>query len=621
MVLPPTSVPMLVRAEMELPAASDGHAEFSFHAGDLIPGDQEGTLGLPQLEALIFTRRLAIELVLVDADADIEWRWLRARPFARISLHPGDVSGYARPIDKIELRLLDEASSELASGLAYSDEKGQFSAWLHAPDGQRVRPAPGHQLEIRDSDLVRRIKIGDFDAQWDLESNRLEGRTEPDTELGFSLWNPWRPGEVETPTTRASSDGTWDLSPEYGLHPTTHFYITVMQAAGDDLFYCQQIPMIYAEEGSPEVEIQSLWDGQSELLLERDGAIVAEAIGGAVWSGSPTLVLRDEAGETMPLEAGDVLRLMSHGQELAFEIEALRAEIDLEKRLVTGRSPAGRDLLLAYPEAPIQDSLTRSAGEGSFEIDAAAWIGTEEESDGEEASSTEADSEDSGLAGLAYEERIDLIMPHPDGHQMRRRFYGPLLELDLNKAEYVLTKDSTLQASGSAGPSLQLDLLDDAGADLEAEADRLLAARAHLDSSALESPDPALAHQERGMIDSSDLAGLLAGKLRIEVGSNAQNILDMVPPRLDLDLSEYPERLYGTGPADELLFLSFYLADGEPAYNAAADVGEDGRWQLDLDSRAKPGLPAIPHEKVQRIEVLWKADGLRLTRSWKVPSP
>ena len=599
----------MARLEREIEIDVDGRLDFAFASKDFeqierdlseaTDDDFKSSASLDPVAELLANRRLAIEMILVDEVKDVEWRWLRNRPFVRVSLDPGDVSGYSRPNDEVDLELIDEDGRSIAIGTAFSNEDGRYTAWLHDDSGRRIRPEPGQVLTIRDEDLYHEIEIGQFDAEWSLDDQLLSGLSEGDSRIQVTLWNPWRPGEAEVPLAQASSSGQWSVEPEYGLYPATHFYVNVQMTSGNDLFYCQQIPMIYLEAGTPDVEIQSLWDGTSRLALQRGAQVIASAEGGSKWSGSPELVLRDEEGRPITPQAGDLLILESLGIRQEFQVGELSSELDMHAMSINGRGMEGTEVMLARPETPMMDTIRSIPAPGEFEISVLDWL--------------DLDGDD-----LAAESRLDLVSISDEGHLMRQRYFGPKVEIDLSR------RRADLQL-GQQVADLQLVFYPaDASSSLNIEWDL---------GELIDWLDPNLSHMksDAGLIPNSrwdfDLPESidLAVGSRIEIRSGKDQILSTEVPELGLvdppvqqSLTK-DHALQGIGPDEDIVFIEMYLDKDEPIYQYSADTDEAGRWEADLDPRARAGLAAVPLELVTRIDLVWDQPGVRLRKSFDIP--
>ena len=354
---------------LRLSAGPDGHGR-----GPL-PDDPLAFAWDPTV--LTGTEALTLEL---RSDKDrLMVSWPRRRPFLRVSLLPGDVTGNLAPNANIALTLTRGAG--VVRGLAWSDESGAFTAWLYDEAGRRLVPRRGDLLAVSDGATILRVEVPEFRAAWSVDEGRLAGRAPAGAGLDFTLWNPWRPGETETPRHRAGDGGDWSLQPAKGLHPATHFYITTHLPYGDQLYYCQQIPMLYLEPGdgtgatkrAAQVEVQALWEVRAALELERQGQVIGGAEGGGPWSGNLDLVLRDDRGEPLAVRAGDRLRLSAEGQTLEAEVSAfdVRYTGGPEQELI-GQAPAAALVRLAQPENPAPEPVTQADAGGAWRLQTAA---------------------------------------------------------------------------------------------------------------------------------------------------------------------------------------------------------------------------------------------------------
>jgi hypothetical protein len=494
----------------------------------------------------------------------------RKVPYLRVSLHPGDVVGNFQPGARVELRILDrEGGTILGRGLAVAGDGGDFGAWLLDEEGRRLRPRPGQWVEAEDGLNRIALEIPELAARESQDAGQIEGEGLAGAPIELVLWNPWRPGETETPETLVDAEGRWSLAPKHGLHPATHFYVTERLASGDLLYLCRQIPMLYVSPGRPLVEVQALWEVEAELRLLREGREIARAEGGGLWSGNLLLVLRDAEGLAVPAMPGDLLRARLDGRWTEVAVEPLEAELEPAGSRIVGSAPVGAQVGLARPESPGESRVTVGAA-GRFALPAGDWL---------------------DAFGTPPGKEIEVFYTSAQGHNMRRRWPGLLMRAELGGR----------LLEGRAEPGAKLRLLrrvegGDEGADeMEAWADERGAWSAELPAGR-----PALEAGQR---------------LRLEEGPR---VLDLQLPELTIRLSADGRGLEGMAPPDALLDLAAYSAEGQPPTRLSAGADASGRWQVDLLDRGN-GLTGVEANRLRRVELVWLGEGLHVWLA--LPSP
>ena len=486
----------------------------------------------------------------------------RTVPNLRVSLHPGDVTGGMAPSASLSLTLRSAELQVLGRGSAFSGETGRFAAWILDAYGRRLRPAPGQRLRVDDGATTIDLLIPGLEADWDIESGHISGRGQPGDAIEIVLWNPWRPGETETLATDVASDGQWSIRPDYGLHPASHFYVTERLPQGDQLYYCQQIPMLYVSPGSAWVEVQTLWETEASLELWRAGRRVGVAQGGGAWSGNLQLLMRDPVGQSLPLAPGDTLHGELGGKPIELEVGPLTAEIDARAGRIVGRAPPGTRLGLARPEQPL-DRTAVADTDGRFSLEAGDLLASD---------------------GVEPGEALELFYMTPGGHTMRQRFVGLSLSAEL---------DGRL-VEGRAQPDTGVTILR-----TERQARHsTLATRSDATgrwSATLPLDAPALGAGDQ---------------LRVEAGGQR---LSLTLPGLSAELDPASGRISGQAPPEALVDIEAYTAERQPPQRLSATADAQGRWAVDLQDRGL-GLPGVEALRVQRFAIVWRdgASALRL---------
>ncbi len=475
-----------------------------------------------------------------------------AAPYVRVSLHPGDITGAVRRADAdVRLTLAGADGAVRGVGRARTDDDGRFGGWVHAPDGRRVRPAAGDTLTVDDGADARSLVVAALTGGWDLAANRLSGTGPPGAKLDIVLWNPWHPGETDTPATVVGADGAWSVTPAVPLRPASHFYITAHLAGDDQLYLCRQIPMLYIQPGSALVEVQTLWEIRAALSLERGGRAVAAGAGGGPWSGNAAVVLRDPAGAPVPVAAGDRIVADLDGETVTVDVAPLSAAAAPDGGPITGRAAPGQSVGLAWPENPIADVGATAGPDGAFAI-----VPNE--------------------AALEPDRDVEVYAMLPSGHNLRRRFPQPALDVALDART----------VTGLAEPGTRVVVRRRA-----AGGARVAEASAEVDAAGrftatFAADGPPLA------------AGEVIGVAAEPGGPEARLDVPSIAAALDLAAGT----VAGTGPADAVLDVVVHVGAGDPPNRLAAFVDDDGTWSVDLRNPVS-GLSVVDLGLIRRVEV------------------
>lgn len=475
-----------------------------------------------------------------------------AAPYVRVSFHPGDITGAVRRAGAdVRLTLAGPDGTVRGTGRARTDDDGRFGGWVHAPDGRRVRPAAGDTLTVDDGAAPRDVVVQGLTGDWDLAANRLFGSGPPGARIEIVLWNPWHPGETDTPATAVGADGTWSVTPAVPLRPASHFYITA-HLAGDDLLYlCRQIPMLYIQPGSAAVEVQTLWEIRAALTLERGGQRIAAGTAGGPWSGNVTVVLRDPAGAPAAVQAGDTLVAELDDKTISVDVPPLEVEAKGDGGAFAGRAAPGQTLGLAWPENPIADVGATAAADGTFEI-----VPNE--------------------AARDPDRDVEVYAMLASGHTVRRRFTRPALDVTLGSR--------TVVGTGEAGSRVSLRLLAAGGAPVAETVADVGAAGGFTATFGADAPAPR----------PGDVVGVRA----LPDGPETRLALPDIAAALDLAGGI----VRGTGPTDAVLDVVVHVGDGDPPNRLAAFVDDDGTWSVDLRNPVS-GLSVMDLGQIGRVEV------------------
>ena len=520
--------------------------------------------------------------------------WPRRAPYLRVSLHPGDITGNLEPGAAITLSLSGPAD-RAGRGIARAGDDGGFSTWLFAADGRRVKPRPGDTVLADDGVTRLEVTVPEFAVAWDLATERLTGRGPAAASLDFTVWNPWRPGETETPKSAVGPDGAWSLAPEHGLHPATHFYITTHLPDGDQLYHCEQVPMLYLEPGDGSgrdpraafVEVQTLWELRAELELRREDRVVARAAGGGPWSGNLGLILQGTDGAPMPIRTGDVVRASIGSQVLEAKVLPLTASWQGgERGLVVGNAPPGATVGLAEPESPFPDASTRGDADGTYSLSAAGlWSMSE---DGE--------ALPDGLPPMAPGAKGEVYSTLASGHNLRRSFRGPTVVAALS--------EPTVQGTLPRGDGFTV-AVDRRGSPLADPSRMLLVGATGLFTAEL-------------AVDSATASLASGDRITVIALGRRRPLIDVTLPALSLVL-DADGIVSGEAPAGALLDVELLTAAGEPPLRYAVTADRAGQWRLDA-LRPPAGQAIAPPDLVRRVDVVWRDQGLELRRSLSVPA-
>lgn len=525
--------------------------------------------------------------------------WPRRAPYLRISLHPGDITGNLEPGAAITLSLRGP-ESRAGRGIARAGEDGGFTTWLFGEDGRRVKPRPGDTVVAYDGVTRLEVTVPEFAVAWDLAAGRLTGRGPAGAALDFTVWNPWRPGETVTPKSTVGPDGAWSLAPKQGLHPATHYYITTHLPDGDQLYHCEQIPMLYLEPGDGSgsdpraafVEVQTLWGLQAKLELQRQGRVVAQAAGGGPWSGNLGLILRGPDGEAVTVRTGDIVRATVGSQVLEAEVAPFSATWqETNGGLVSGIAPPGSTVGLAEPESPFADAITRADANGAFTLTTAGrWTLGEKVLGLQE-----------GLPNLAPGAKGEVFTTLPSGHNLRRSFRGPTV---------LATLDASVLRGGLPGDDFYVSVK---------RQDTSLEASTDIDLLTTSFTAELTTTGTTEHLTAGDRVTLSVGGRRERFASGGEDpLIDVTLP--DLRLARGADgTLSGEAPAGALLDLELATAEDQPPLRYAGTADDAGHWRLD-PLRPPAGQAIAPPDLVRRIDVVWRDQGLELRRSLSVPA-
>ena len=487
----------------------------------------------------------------------------RRVPYVRVSLHPGDVTGIARPLEPAALALYDADDALRGLGAVGADPTGRFTAWIRDEQGRRVRPRSGDRLVVEDPDGRREMRVPELRAEHDLGGDRIRGTARPGSEIAVTLWNPWRPGEVGNPTAPVGPDGAWTVGATVDVLPASHYYVTEQLADGDQAYYCYQVPLVALQPGTPRVRVEALWEVSATLALERVGAVIATAVGGGEWSGHLTLVLRDEVGAPVSVEAGDRLLATVDGISVTLEVPELTGALQPMDAGGSGSAaPRGALVLEGETEPAAWLRLARETPLGeetrADETGVYAWAA--------EALSEMSEPRGASWAGddgrLSHEPSpgrlLQTVLETEDGHHARLRWVGLTVEVDLSG-------DGGPALSGVGSPGEEVEVLTEQGMDGGAER---VAATAIVGPgerwSLTESP-----WEAEDLEPGAPLIVTSAG-WRLETRASV------------LSIRQEGSALSGRGPRDEVLELRLRVPGAAVEESRTVLTDAEGAWSFDL---------------------------------------
>lgn len=480
--------------------------------------------------------------------------WVRTAPWARVSLHPGDITGALRPRAGVTLTLAAADGSRRGEARGVTDLAGRFSLWARDATGRRLRPVAGDRVTLDDGESTLAVDVPPLSGAWDLDAGTLTGPALPGARLEVVLWNPWRPGEVATPATAADVDGRWRLA-GIPLHPATHFYLTELLPGGDQAYYCQQVPMLYVAPGSPAVEVQTLWEIEADVALVRAGRTVARARGGGPWSRNVVLTLRDAAGRPVAVQAGDRLTGTLDGQPVDVGVGRFDARLDAATARITGHAAPGARVGLARDRQVIQAVQATAGADGAFVLDAAEAL-----VDGRPAPGVEVEA----FQSVA-------------GHNLRARLVGPSLVATLGG------RTATGRATPGAGVTVTRS---------EGGAGSTVADDAGRWTITWDAAEPALTAGET---------------LTLAVDNDQADASTFILPDLSAAIDVQAGMLRGTGTPDGLVSIQAFVGDDVEPVTLSGFVDGAGRWAVDLRDRGD-GTASLDAAQLRRVVVTGVGD-------------
>ncbi len=290
----------------------------------------------------------------------------RRVPMVRAALSPGDITGFAAPLQRVAVDLYDANDAHLGTAAAIADAAGHYHVWVRDPLGRVVRPMTGMRLAVDDGLDQLDLPIGTLTGYWSLPDNRLLGSANPNAELQLTVWNPWFPGEEEAARTQATYRGFWSVYPAVALHPGSHFDVVALAAEGDELLVRRQIPLLSVQPGSPVVDVETDWEVTVNLALLREGAVAATASGGEPWWDGVRLLLSDPEGTPVAAEAGDTVQATLDNWVFEVPVTRFSATLGPASGAVTGTAPPGTPVFLGEGQPVVGPAVADDAGNWSL---------------------------------------------------------------------------------------------------------------------------------------------------------------------------------------------------------------------------------------------------------------
>jgi hypothetical protein len=482
-------------------------------------------------------------------------------PYLEIGVHTDGLFGLAAPGTPVTATLYAPDGRQKSQSSARSSAAGEFRL-KHGGGGgfspfgaDVVRAEPGDRLELAFiSGDPQVYTIPDVTASVDLEADSIEGVATP----GASLWLRFdSPGGIPPMSAVAerSGDYRFDLAGEANLAPGVSGRLLVRAGSAHAFSLPWAAPRLNLEIGSGEIAGTAAPGRSAEAqLFAPDGSLLGEAEAEvlddtllipdldpelfASLSGSFTMEFLDVAGDPVPLEPGDRVRLTSGDNQAEAIVPAMDGVVFVDQGLVTGRTEPGRAL-----------DLSLRGFDGSFNQIA---LTADERGNFSHAWGAEID--------LQYNDQVGLGT-QVEGHSVIRALNVPGLFLDL---------DASL-LSGSLRPEAAFRVS-------ARRAGRLMAEGQGFAS-------------ESGvfrlrLVDAAGAPIELKEGDQIEVAPQGQagERLTLLVPRLEIEADAQTDLISGNAtPGGSLTILARDALQGRFALSQAWPlIADDGRWAADL---------------------------------------
>lgn len=522
-------------------------------------------------------------------------------PFVRVSLHPGDVAAYLRPLAVVSLTLAGPDGRLLATGRGVGDIDGRAAIWPHDASFNRRAARPGDTVTVDDGETRLAVTVPPFEAHHDLATGTLRGVGTPGDALDATLWNPWYPGELDEPRGAVGPDGTWTMRPKVALHPASHYYITEYLAAGDRIFYCYQAPMLHVEAGSATVGVQALYFADVRLTLERAGRAIATGRTVRPWVEIARIPLRDAAGRYVATAPGDIVKATLDGLPAEVEVGAITAAVDVGATVdgdARGGGVVGVDA--TAPAGDVAGAIVGTAPPGAtLELLGSSPLGIST-TVGADGRYRFPPSEDARLDGALPRAGAELAVAErlPSGHFRVARLIGPTMLVDIGARTVTGRAAAGTRVTvrrGVDGATAVADAEDRYTATLPAGAAVITGGEVVTLTVPVAAPS-FTASSSRG--DSSAMGG--------STSTEWSSSMRVLPLEATYDPST--GRLSGR-TAGDLVAVSVWAGDAvEPERWSVPVVDPDGPWSLDLTAPAM-GAEPVAAEAVRRVEAVVRVEG------------
>ncbi len=305
-------------------------------------------------------------------------------PVVQAGVDVPTLSGLAQPGQRITVTLSSSAGQQKSRQITRAGSDGRFGVQHRAPAGGGVMllgggiPAEqGDRIEVEltaGDPLV--FTVPELTAVTNAISDTVSGSAPAGQRMRLEYRNQ---NAVEG---QVAGDGSYtvDLTGRHDIAPGSRGRLTVFDDRGHTFYTSWAAPRLSLQIGTSQVGGVGAPGRQIEArLLAPDGSPVAEAetnvldlsaqtqfgLGAeelAELQGSFFLSFTDIAGQPVPVQAGDTLRLYSGLEEVELTVPPLDGTVLVESDLVTGRSEPGRSLTI--------EALPFGGGRASVEVTA-----------------------------------------------------------------------------------------------------------------------------------------------------------------------------------------------------------------------------------------------------------
>lgn len=526
-------------------------------------------------------------------------------PFVRVSLHPGDVAAYLRPLAVVSLTLSGPDGRLLATGRGVGDIDGRAAIWPHDAAFERRAARPGDTVTVDDGETRLAVTVPPFEAHHDLATGTLRGVGTAGDALDATLWNPWYPGELDEPRGAVGADGTWTMRPKVALHPASHYYITEYLAAGDRIFYCYQAPMLHVEADSATVGVQALYFADVRLTLERAGRAIATGRTVRPWVEIARIPLRDAAGRYVATAPGDIVKATLDGLPAEVEVGAITAAVDVGA--ANDGDAGGRTVDATAPAADAPGAVVGAGPPGAtLELVGSSPLGIST-TVGADGRYRFPPTEDARLDGALPRAGSELAVAErlPSGHFRVARLLGPTMLVDIGARTVTGQAAAGTRVTvrrGVDGATAVADAEDRYTATLPAGAAVITGGEVVTLTVPVAWHGPMATTSTRRTMGSPAAASSWSTSLRV--------------PGLDATYDADAGRLSGRAAGD-LVAVSVWAGDAtEPERWSVPVPDAQGAWSVDLTVPSLGVEPVAP-EAVRRIEAEVRVEGHGVRWGWR----